>query len=303
MTSVTANGVTIEYETFGPPGAPAILLIMGLGMQLVAWPDSLCEALAGLGFRVVRFDNRDVGLSSAMPSSGRLATTAMMAGAALRLPVRPSYTLEDMARDAIGLLDALGIPSAHVVGASMGGMIAQIVAARWPDRVRSLTSIMSSPAPVMPKPKALAALLRPPPRDRDEAIRRMSAFFRLVGGSAYPPTDAELRAKVDRSFRRSWRPESFARHLIAVQTGRSRVALLGRVRAPTLVLHGSEDPLVPVVGGRMTAAAISGARLRVVPGMGHFLPEALVPLLVEEIGEHCRKADDAAAPVTAGETP
>jgi len=303
MTSVPTNGVTIEYETFGPPDAPAILLIMGLGMQLVAWPDSLCEGLAMRGFRVVRFDNRDVGLSSVMPSAGRLATTAMMAGAALRLPVRPPYTLEDMARDAIGLMDALAIPSAHVVGASMGGMIAQIVAATRPDRVKSLTSIMSSPARVTPKPKVLAALVRTPPRDREEAIRRMTAFFKLVGGSAYPPTDAELKAKVDRSIRRSWRPESFARQLIAIQTGRSRVAMLRRVRAPTLVLHGSEDPLVPVAGGKLTAAAIPGARLRIVPGMGHFLPEALVPLLVEEIAAHCRQADDASASDPSGGTP
>ena len=297
MTSVRANDVTIEYETFGPAGAPAILLVMGLGMQLIAWPDSLCEGLARRGFRVVRFDNRDVGLSSRMPSPGRLVTTGMMARAALRLPVRPPYTLNDMARDTVGLMDALGIGFAHVVGVSMGGMIAQIVAAEHPERVKSLTSIMSSPAPVMPRTKVLRALLKPPPRDKEQAIRRMSAFFRLVGGSGYPPTDAELRAKVDRSVNCSFRPDSFARHLVAIQTGPSRLAMLRRVRAPTLVLHGSDDPLVPVVGGKMTAAAIPGARLRIVPGMGHFLPEALVPLLVEEIAEHCLKAEGAAAPV------
>ncbi|RBP05683.1 pimeloyl-ACP methyl ester carboxylesterase [Roseiarcus fermentans] len=303
MTAAQANGVTIEYETFGAPDAPAILLVMGLGMQLVAWPDSLCEGLARRGFRVVRFDNRDVGLSSPMPSAGRLATSGMMARAALRLPVRPPYTLDDMARDAVGLMDALGIAAAHVVGASMGGMIAQIVAAERPDRVRSLTSIMSSPVRVMPKARVLGALLKPPARNREQAIRRMTAFFRLVGGSAYPPTDSELRAKVDRSVARSFRPDSFARHLIAIQTAPSRVALLAHVRAPTLVLHGSEDPLVPLVGGEMTAAAIPGARLRIVPGMGHFLPEALVPLLIEEIAGHCLKADAAAEPETLGGTP
>jgi pimeloyl-ACP methyl ester carboxylesterase len=306
MSSVRANGITIEYQEFGPPGAPAILLIMGLGMQLVAWPDSFCAGLAARGFRVVRFDNRDVGLSSSTPSPGRLATTAMLARAALRLPVRPPYTLNDMARDTVGLMDALGIDSAHLVGASMGGMIAQIVAAEHPDQVRSLTSIMSSPAPVMPRPKALRALMRPRPRDPEQAIRRMKAFFRLVGGAGYPPTEAELKAKVDGSVRRSYRPDSFARHLIAVQTGRSRVAMLRRVRAPTLVLHGSDDPLVPPVGGRMTAAAVPGARLRIVPGMGHFLPEALVPLLVDEIAGHCLKAEggtQASAPQRDGGTP
>jgi pimeloyl-ACP methyl ester carboxylesterase len=305
MTSARANGISIEYEEFGPRNGPAILLVMGLGMQLVAWPESLCNGLAARSFRVVRFDNRDVGLSTRMPSTGRLATTGMLAGALVRLPVRPPYTLNDMGRDVVGLMDALGIGAAHVVGASMGGMIAQIVAAEHPDRVKSLTSIMSSPAPILPRPKILRALVRRMPRDRDEAIRRMHAFFRLVGGSGFPPSDAELRAKVDRSVRRSYRPDSFARQLIAIQTGSSRVAMLRRVRAPTLVLHGSDDPLVPPEGGKMTAAAVPGARLRIVPGMGHFLPEALVPLLVDEIAGHCLKTEGATktrAPEDAGET-
>ena len=306
MTAIGSNGITLEYQEFGPADAPPILLIMGLGMQLVAWPDSLCEGLARRGFRVIRYDNRDVGLSSRMPASGRLKTGSMLARAVLRLPVRPPYTLNDMARDAVGLMDALGIGAAHVVGASMGGMIAQLVAAEHPDRVRSLTSIMSSPAPIMPRPKVLRALLRPMPRDRDQAIRRMHAFFRMVGGSGYPLTEAELKVKVDRSVRRSFRPDGFARQLIAIQSGPSRVALLRHVRAPALVIHGSDDPLVPLIGGTMTAAAIPNARLRVVPGMGHFLPEALVPLLIEEIAGHCQKADGAAetrAPQDAGETP
>jgi len=306
MTSVRANGITIEYQEFGPPDAPPILLIMGLGMQLVAWPDSLCEGLAARGFRVVRFDNRDVGLSSRMPSPGPLATTAMLTRAVLRLPVRPPYTLDDMARDAVGLMDALGIAAAHVVGASMGGMIAQILAAQHPDRVKSLVSIMSSPARLMPRPKVVRALLKPMPRDREQAIRRMNAFFRLVGGAGYAPTDAELRAKIERSVRRSYRPDSFVRHVIAIGAGRSRVAMLRRVRAPTLVLHGADDPLVPPLGGKMTAAAVPGARLRIVPGMGHFLPEALVPLLIDEIAAHCLKAGDAGettAPRRAGGAP
>ncbi len=306
MSSVQANGITIEHQELGPPDAPAILLIMGLGMQLVAWPDSLCQGLAARGFRVVRFDNRDVGLSTRMPSASRLRTGGMMARAFLHLPVRPPYTLNDMARDAVGLMDGLGIGSAHVVGASMGGMIAQIVAAEHPDRVKSLISIMSSPARIMPRPKVLRALLRPRPRDRDQAIRRMHDFFRLVAGPGYPPTEPELRAKVDRSVSRSFRPDSFARQLVAIQTGPSRVAMLRRVRAPTLVVHGADDPLVPPGGGKMTAAAVPGARLRIVPGMGHFLPEALVPLLIDEIAGHCRKAERAAearAPEDAEETP
>ena len=232
-----------------------------------------------------------------MPSAGSLATSAMMARAFFGLPVRPPYTLNDMARDTVGLMDALGIGQAHVVGASMGGMIAQIVAIEHPERVKSLTSIMSTSgdrALPGPKGKVLRALLRPRPRDKAVAVRRGMEIFRLIGGSGYPPTEAELRARVERAVRRSYRPDGFARQLIAIQTAPSRVRTLRRVRAPTLVLHGSDDPLVPMAGGEDTAANIPGARLRIVPGMGHFLPEALVPLLVDEIAGHCLEAEDAA---------
>jgi len=299
MTTVRANGITLEYVETGQRDAPVILLIMGLGMQLVAWPEPLCEGLAARGFRVIRFDNRDVGLSTRMPSARPLATAAMMARASLRLPVRPPYSLNDMARDAVGLMDALKIDRAHVVGASMGGMIAQIVAIEHPERVRSLTSIMSTPDRPMPRSSVLRALVRPRPRSREMAARRMAEFFRLIAGSAYPPTDAELRARVERSMLRSYRPDAFTRQLIAIQAAPSRVGMLRRVRAPTLVLHGDEDPLVPLAGGKKTAAAIPGARLRIVPGMGHFLPEALVPLLIEEIAGHCLEADGEARNRTA----
>ena len=294
MTAVRANGISIEYAETGPRNAPIILLIMGLGMQLVAWPDSLCDGLAAKGFRVIRFDNRDVGLSTRMPRGRRLKTVALMARAYLRLPVRPPYTLNDMAKDTVGLMDALAIDTAHVVGVSMGGMIAQIVVINNPERVRSLTSIMSSPARPTPRPNVLRAMLRPRPHSREGAIRRMTEFFRLIAGSAYPPTDAELRARVEKSVSRSWRPDSFTRQLIAIQTAPSRVDMLRRIRVPTLVLHGDEDPLVPLIAGRKTAANIPGARLRIVPGMGHFMPEALVPLLVDEIARHCLDAEGAA---------
>jgi pimeloyl-ACP methyl ester carboxylesterase len=296
MTAVQANGIAVEYEDTGPRDAPVILLIMGLGMQLVAWPNSFCEGLAARGFRVVRFDNRDAGLSSRMPSAGRLAMRAMMARAFFGLPVRPPYTLDDMAADTVGFLDALAISNAHVVGASMGGMIAQIVAIEHPERVKSLTSIMSTSgdrALPGPKGKVLHALIRPRPRSESMAIRRMIEFFRLIGGSGYPPSEAELQAKVARSVRRSYRPDGLARQLIAIQTAPSRVRALRRVKAPTLVLHGSEDPLIPLAGGEDTAANIPGSRLRIIPGMGHFLPEALVPLLVDEIAGHCLEAEDA----------
>jgi pimeloyl-ACP methyl ester carboxylesterase len=294
MTKVRANGIDLECVETGRRDAPVILLVMGLGMQLVAWPNSLCEGLAAHGFRVVRFDNRDVGLSTRMPSARAVATAAVVARAFMRLPVRPPYTLNDMARDTVGLMDALGIAKAHIVGASMGGMIAQVVAIDHPERVKSLTSIMSSPSPLMPQPKVLRALLHPRPRSQELAIHRLIEFFRLVGGSSYAPTDAELRARTERSVRRSYRPDAFTRQLLAIQTAPSRAGMLSRVRAPTLVLHGDEDPLVPLRGGVDTAASIPGARLRIVPGMGHFLPEVLVPLLVDEIAGHCLKAEDAA---------
>ncbi len=300
MTAVQANGITIEYAESGPSDGPVILLIMGLGMQLIAWPELFCNGLTARGFRVVRFDNRDAGLSTRMPSTGSLALTSMMARAVLGLPVRPPYTLDDMARDTVGLMDALGIGEAHIVGVSMGGMIAQIIAIEHPERVRSLTSIMSTTgnrALPGPRAKVMRALLRPRPRDKAVAVRRGMKLFRLIGGSGYPPTAAELRARVESAVRRSYRPGGIARQLVAIQTAPSRARKLRRVRAPTLILHGTDDPLVPLAAGEDTAANIPGARLRIIPGMGHFLPEALIPRLVEDIAAHCESAEaEAQAP-------
>ena len=293
MTSVEANGITLEYDETGPRDAPAILLIMGLGLQLIAWPQSFCDGLAARSFHVIRFDNRDVGHSTPTPA-GALAIASMMARALLGLPVRPLYTLTDMAHDALGLLDALGIARAHVVGASMGGMIGQILAIEHPERVKSLTSIMSTTGDRRlpgPKAKVLRALLWPRPRNKALAVRRGMELYRLIAGSGYPPTDVELRDKVERAMRRSDRPGAVFRHLLAVRTAPSRAAALQGVRVPSLVLHGSDDPLIPMAGGEDTAANIPGARLRIIPGMGHFLPEALIPLLVDEIAAHCLAAE------------
>jgi pimeloyl-ACP methyl ester carboxylesterase len=211
MTAIKANGITIEYEEMGSPGAPVILLIMGLGMQLIAWPDRLCKGLAERGFRIVGFDNRDAGLSTRMPSVGRLATTAMVARAFLGLPVRPPYTLDDMARDTVGLMDALGIGQAHVVGASMGGMIAQIVAAERPDRVESLVSLFSTtgnPALPGPEPKVLRALIRRRRRSGSaRAVQETMGFLRLIGSPGFPTSESELRNKVERSIRRCYYPQ------------------------------------------------------------------------------------------------
>jgi pimeloyl-ACP methyl ester carboxylesterase len=297
MTAVHANGITIEYEESGPRDAPAIVLIMGLGMQLVAWSQSLCEGPARRGFHVIRFDNRDAGLSSKMTPLPRLVTSAMLARALFGLPVQPPFSLNDMASDTLGLLDALGLHRAHLVGASMGGMIAQIVAIERPDRVASLTSIMSSSGNRSlpgPQPKVLRALLWSRSRNPEVAVRRGVLFFRMVNGSGYPASEAELSEKVELAVRRSYRPDGLTRQLLAVLTAPSRAPALRRIRTPTLVLHGDEDPLVPMAAGKDVAANISGARLRIIKGMGHFIPEALIPVLVDEIAEHCIAAEDLA---------
>jgi proline iminopeptidase len=304
MPSVAANGIRIEYEETGDRSAPAIVLIMGLGMQLIAWPEALCGGLADRGFRVVRFDNRDVGKSTKVVKPGAIAVAAAFARALLGLPVSPPYTLRDMAADALGLMDALHIGSAHIVGVSMGGMIGQIIAAEHAGRARSLTSIMSSSGdPNLPHGdrRVLRALMRPrSSRDRERAIRQAMAFYRLIGSPGFPTGEAELRAKVERSITRCYYPRSFAHHLLAVTACGSRVDMLSRIRLPTLVLHGADDPLVPVAAGQDTAARIAGARLRIIPGMGHDLPAGLVPILLDAIAEHCRGVERAAVPETAG---
>lgn len=295
MTAARCNGITIEYEAIGDSAAPAILLIMGLGMQLVAWPEPFCRDLAARGFRLIRFDNRDCGLSARITTrrKPRLGLAAAMAwlGLALRAP----YTLNDMAADAVGLLDALGVARAHVVGASLGGMVAQLVAARHPGRVLSLTSIMSSSGnrrAGRPKPAALRALLSRPPDGRDVAavVDHLLRVFGIIGSPAYPPAGPGLRRRVEAAVRRAYDPAGTARQLIAVIASGDRRAELARIVAPTLVIHGAEDPLVPLEAGRDTADHIRGARLMVVPGMGHDLPEALLPALAAAIAAHCHEA-------------
>jgi pimeloyl-ACP methyl ester carboxylesterase len=299
VTAVRVNAINIEYEAIGPRDGAPVLLIMGLGMQLTAWPDEFCRDMASRGFRVIRFDNRDAGLSTEMPSLGFLATTALLAGASLRMPVKPPYCLADMARDAVGLMDALGIRSAHIVGASMGGMIAQIVAAEYPQRVKSLVSMMSTsgdPTLPGPAPRVLQALLRRRPRrDAEHGIVQTADFLRLIGSPGFPTGEAELRAKVERATRRSYRPDGWTRQFIAIQSAGNRTRALRRIRAPTLVMHGADDPLIPAAAGKHTAANIPGARLKIIPGWGHDLPGTLLPRLVEAIADHCAEAEGAAS--------
>jgi proline iminopeptidase len=296
MTAVAANGITIEYESLGDPSAPSILLIMGLGMQLVAWPDAFCQGLVERGFHVIRFDNRDCGLSSKIRLHRQPNLLAALAAAWLRLPVRAPYTLEVMAADAVGLLDALGVQRAHVVGVSMGGMIAQVLAATFPARVLSLTSIMSSSGSrkvSRPRPDAKRALLSKPrdARDPESVVDHLVGVFGVIGSPGYPAKPEELREQLARNVRRSYYPAGVARQLVAIIASGDRRGLLRKVTAPALVIHGAEDPLVPVEAGRDTARHIAGAKLMVIEGMGHDLPPALLPMLVEAIAAHCRDRD------------
>lgn len=290
----------IEYESLGDPTHPAIVLVMGLGMQLIAWPDSFCRALVARGYRVVRFDNRDAGLSGRVPGkkSGKLALA--MAAAALGLPVRTPYTLDDMAGDTVHLMDDLGIARAHIVGASMGGMIAQVLAAKWPQRVASLTSIMSTSGNrklSRPTPAAGKSLLAKPadPKDPEVVIEHLVGVFGVIGSPGFPTPREEVRRRVARAVRRAYDPAGTTRQLLAVIAAGDRRKQLRRITAPTLVIHGAQDPLVPLAAGRDTAAHIPGARLEVIEGMGHDFPEALMPRLAALVADHCDRCQSRGA--------
>ncbi|HEY7201125.1 MAG TPA: alpha/beta hydrolase [Candidatus Dormibacteraeota bacterium] len=288
MPRVTANGLELEYDTFGAPDAAPLLLIMGLGAQMISWDEDFCAMLADRGFHVTRFDNRDVGLSTKLDHLGVPDLSQVLGGA------EPPYRLEDLAADAVGVLDALGIPAAHIVGASMGGFIAQVIAIRHPERVLSLTSIMSAPGGmrdnVPSTPEATEALLKPPPADREGLIEHgVWVSGRISGPAHFDPEEA--RRKRARAVDRSVSTAGTARQLAAVAASPSRMAELGGVRVPALVVHGEADPLVPVENGRRTAEAIPGARLLLIPTMGHDLPRPCWPEIVAAIGETARRAD------------
>jgi proline iminopeptidase len=299
MPSLTANGLTIEYESLGNPADPAIVLIMGLGMQLVGWPDAFCNALVAEGFRVVRFDNRDSGLSSRVRGRRSPGLLLTLAAARLGLRIRPPYALDDMAADTVALMDGLGIARAHVVGVSMGGMIAQVLAAKFPARVQSLTSIMSSSGNRRlppPQPRVMRIFMRRPSRSADveRVTRHFVEVFTLIGSPGFPADPAELRRRIGGWVRRAYDPAGTTRQFIAIVASGDRRKLLGQITAPTLVIHGADDPLVPVEAGRDTARSIPAARLRIIDGMGHDLPDGLLPTLVAAIAEHCRASVSAA---------
>jgi pimeloyl-ACP methyl ester carboxylesterase len=284
---LTANGIQIEVEDTGGEGRPVILLIMGLGMQLIAWPDAFVQTLADAGFRVVRHDNRDIGLSQGFDEAGTGNLVWQSVRQRIGLPVRSAYTLQDMANDALGVLDALGIRRAHVVGASMGGMIAQRLAAAAPQRMTSLVSIMSSSGARNlpgPRPDVAAALMRRPASRTEAALVAHSlGFVRLISSPAYPQEERVLTDRITRGLRRAYRPAGIVRQMLAIGADSGREALLTGIASPTLVLHGDADPLVPIACGEDTARRIPGARFVSVPGMGHDLPPQVIDILLQHI--------------------
>ena len=284
---LVANGITIEVDDQGPANAEPLLLIMGLGMQLIGWPDELVQLLISRGFRVIRLDNRDAGLSQSFDHLGvpNLAWAAMKH--AVRLPVQSPYAIADMAADTLGVLDALGLKNAHVCGASMGGMISQHLAARHPDRVKSLTLMMTTtgsrrlPQASWNVQKAL--LSRPDGTDPAAVVAHLQRVLGIIGSPAYPAEPERLRQRLRASVDRAWRPAGTARQLAAVAADGDRSALMPLIQAPTTVIHGQADPLVPVGAGHDLALRISGARKDIVPGMGHDLPVQLLPRFADSI--------------------
>lgn len=291
---IRANGIQVEVEVSGDAGAPAVLLIMGLGMQLIAWPPAFVQALEDAGFRVVRFDNRDIGLSQHFDELGTPNLLWTSLKHRLGLPIQAPYTLHDMAADALGVLDALGIGRVHVVGVSMGGMIAQRVALAAPERVLSLASIMSSSGARRlpgPHPRVLKALLGRPERPgEDGLVDHYIRLFRIIGSPAFPLDDAALRERILLATRRSFHPAGTLRQMVAIAADHSRADELAQLKMPVLVMHGKDDPLVPYACGQDTARRIPGARLHGIEGMGHDLPPGVVERLLDPLLSHLRLA-------------
>ncbi|HYB16044.1 MAG TPA: alpha/beta hydrolase [Streptosporangiaceae bacterium] len=292
---VPANGIQIAYETFGDRGARPLLMVMGLGAPMLTWHPDLCKLLAGRGFLVIRYDNRDVGRSTHLHD----APEPDVRGALMRGDVSSAaYTLDDMAEDGFGLLDAMGLTVAHVLGASLGGMIAQTMAVRHPERVLSLTSVMSTPSPALAKttPEAGAALMRPPATSREGSIARAIDIARIIGSPGYPPDD-EWRAELaGRIWDQGLDPAGVMRQWMAILASGDRTEGVRGIRIPTLVVHGDSDPLVNVAAGRRTAELITGAELMVVPGMGHDLPRPVWPALADAISALADRAEHPRSP-------
>jgi pimeloyl-ACP methyl ester carboxylesterase len=287
-----ANGIEIAYQTFGKRSDPALLLVMGLGAQLIHWPEEFCELLAARDFYVIRFDNRDVGHSTKFDDAPVPEVAALFAGDLSAV----SYTLDDLAEDAVGLLDHLEIDAAHVAGASMGGMIAQTIAVRHPDRVLSLCSIMSTTGDRtvgQARPEALAVLVSPAPADRDGYIDFHVKAFRTIGSPGFPPDEGFLRWRAAATYDRAYYPDGFKRQLAAIYASGDRTQALAQISAPTLVIHGRDDPLITVSGGEATARASPGAELLVIDGMGHDVPPGVWPRIIDAIVSNTARAKTA----------
>ena len=284
-----ANGIELCWDSFGDPQAPPLLLIMGLAAQMIAWDDEFCTQLAGRGYRVVRFDNRDIGLSTRFDAAGLPDVAAAFMAAMHGQPVSAPYVLRDMADDAVGLMDALGIATAHVVGASMGGAIGQTLAIHHPSRLRSLTSIMATtgaPGLPPPTPQALAMLFKPTPLDQAGYFESYVQTWKVLRAGSFPLDEARDLARAGQNFARGLNPAGVARQLAAILASGSRKQALAGVTVPTLVIHGDADPLVPLACGIDTAESVPGAKLKVIKGMGHALPISMWPQIIDAIAAH-----------------
>ena len=293
MPNVTANGIRIEYDTFGDSCFPALLLIARNGAQMIFWDVEFCESLAKTGLFVIRFDNRDVGLSTKFDEAGIPDIMGAIKAAMEGKAVESAYSLDDMADDSVGLLDALGIEKAHICGLSMGGMIAQIIACRHPKHVMSLTSIMSCTGnPNIPqgKPEAIAAVIAPAPEERQEYIEHNVNIWRNIWSPGFPFEEDRARAFMEMSYDRSYYPQGMARQNTAVIAGGDRRPSVSSIRIPTLVIHGADDPLIPVEAGKDTAQVIPGARLVIIEGMGHDMPKGVWAEIVTAISQHSKQA-------------
>ena len=291
MPTIHANGIDIYYEESGPADAPVILLVMGLGTQMIAWPDELIQGLVGKGYRVIHYDNRDVGLSQRMDGAPAGSLVWAMIASRFGLPVRTAYTVSDMAKDGAALLGALGIDKAHIVGASMGGMIVQLIAANHPDKVLSMTSIMSSSGkPGLPGPRAdiRKRMMTPRPANptKEEAVKLGAEVLEAISFADPTRTPTAFVDMAARAFDRGYYPMGMKRQLLAIVADGSRVDRLKKITAPTLVVHGGADPLVPKEGSEDIARLIPGARLEIIDEMAHDLPPSQVWRMVELIAGH-----------------
>jgi len=296
MPTVNTNGIQIEYDTIGDPSCPPLLLIMSLGGQLIHWDEDFCRQLADKGLFVIRYDNRDTGLSTKFEAAGLPDMAALLDAGLQGRPIESPYTLEDMAADAAGLLEALNIKKAHICGSSMGGMIAQTAAIRYPARLLSLISIYSTtgdPNLPPPQPTALEALMTPPPADRQGYIEFNVKTMQAIAGSGFPYDEQFIRDISARAYDRAFYPQGVGRQMMAVMTQENRKPALGSVTVPALVIHGTADPLVPAAHGRDTANAIPGAQLLLVDGLGHELPRIKEPWpqVLDAIAAHTREAE------------